>query len=127
VLDSGSTFRVCPRRDWFDSFREMSGGTVTLADGSTLSVAGVGTVRFRMWDGVIRTVTGVRYVPGIRRGIVSLSELDSHGYELRIRDGYMDVLRGDMAVIRGTRRGGLYEMVGTVEFASTVVLAGTST
>jgi hypothetical protein len=30
-------------------------------------------------------------------------------------------------VIRGTRRGGLYEMVGTVESASTVVSAGTPT
>jgi hypothetical protein len=44
VLDSESTFYVYPRRDWFDSFREVSGGTMTLADGSTLSVVGVGAV-----------------------------------------------------------------------------------
>jgi hypothetical protein len=32
VLDSRSTFYVCPQGDWFDSFREVSGGIVTLAD-----------------------------------------------------------------------------------------------
>jgi Zinc knuckle len=121
VLDSGSTFHICPRRDWFDSFREVSGGTVTLADGSTLSVVRVGVVRFRMWDRMICTVTNVRYVPSVRMSLLSLSELDSRGYELRIRGGSMEVLRGDLVVIRGTRRDGLYEMVGMVESTSTVV------
>jgi hypothetical protein len=125
VLDYVSTFHVCPRRDWFDSFREVSGGIVTLADGSTLSVVGVGAVRFRMWDGMIRTVIDVRYVPGVHRSLVSLSELDLHGYELRIYGGSIEVVCGDIVIIQGTRRGGLYEMVGTVESASTVVPAST--
>jgi hypothetical protein len=76
---------------------------------------------------MIRMVIDVRYVPSVRRSLVSLSELDSHGYELRICDGSMEVLRGDLVVIRGTRRGGLYEMVDIVESASTVVSADTPT
>jgi hypothetical protein len=76
VLDFGSIFHVCPRRDWFDSFREVSGGTVTLADGLTLSVVGVGAVRFRMLDGMICMITDVRYALSARRSLVSLSELD---------------------------------------------------
>jgi hypothetical protein len=43
---------------------------VTLADGSTLPVIGVGAVRFRMWNGMIRTVINVRYVPGVRRSLI---------------------------------------------------------
>jgi hypothetical protein len=35
---------------------------MTLADGSTLSIVGVGTVRFRMWDDMILMVINVRYV-----------------------------------------------------------------
>jgi hypothetical protein len=57
---------------------------VTLADGSTLSVVGVSAVRFQMWDGMIRMVIDIRYVPGIWRSLMSLSELDSRGAELRI-------------------------------------------
>jgi hypothetical protein len=90
----------------------VSGGTITLADGSTLSVTGVGMVRFWMWNGMIRMVIDVRYIPSVWRSIVSLSELDSCGYELRIRGGSMEVLRGDLVIIQGTRRGGLYEIDG---------------
>jgi hypothetical protein len=98
---------------------------VTSADGSTLSVVRVGVVRFQMWDGMIRMVIDVRYVPGVQRSLVSLSELDSREYELRIHGGSMD--RGDMVVIQGTRHGGLYEMVGTMESASTIISASTPT
>jgi hypothetical protein len=76
---------------------------------------------------MIRTVTDVRYVSGIQRSLVSLSELDSHGYELWIRDGSMEVLRGDLVVIQGTRRSGFYEMVGTVKYTFTIVSADTPT
>jgi hypothetical protein len=48
LLDSGRTFHIYPRRDWFVSFREMFGGTVVLANGSTLSVVRVSTIRFQM-------------------------------------------------------------------------------
>jgi hypothetical protein len=74
---------------------------------------------------MIRTIIDVRYIPGVRRSLVSLSVLDLRGYELRICGGSMEVLCGDMVVIRGTRHGNLYEMVGTVESASTVVSADT--
>jgi hypothetical protein len=80
-----------------------------------------------MWDGMIHTVTDVRYVPDVQMSLMSLNELDSRGYGLWIRSGSIEILRGDMVVIRGTRCGGLYEMVGTVVSASTVVSAGTPT
>jgi hypothetical protein len=85
---------------------------VTLADGSTLSVIRVDAVRFRMWDDMIRTVTDVRYVLGVRRSLVLLSELDSREYELLIHGVSMDVLCGNIVVIRGTRRNDLFEITG---------------
>jgi hypothetical protein len=100
---------------------------VTLADGSILSVVRVGTVKFWMWDGMIRMVIDIRYVPGVRRSLVSLCELDSRRYEIRIRGGSIEAFRDDMIVIRDTRRGGLYEIIGTMKFASTIVPASAST
>jgi hypothetical protein len=38
-----------------------------------------------------------------------------------IHGGSMKVLHDDMAVIQDTIRGGLYEMVGTIESTSTIV------
>jgi hypothetical protein len=61
-----------------------------------------------MWDGMIRTVIDVRYVPGVQRSLVSLSELDSCGHELLIRGRSMEILHGDKIIIRDTRRDGLF-------------------
>jgi hypothetical protein len=127
VLDSENKFHVCPQRDLFDSFREVFSGTVTLADGSTLSVIGIGMVRFQMCDVMICTIIDIRYVLDAWRGLMSLSELHSRRYKLRIHVGFMEVLRCDIIVIRSTRRGGLFEMVNTVESTSTVVPADTPT
>jgi hypothetical protein len=76
---------------------------------------------------MICIVIDVRYVPGVWRGLVSLSELDSRGYELQICDRSMEILRGDMTVIRGTRRGNCFEMVGTMESTFTIVPADAPT
>lgn len=39
----------------------------------------MGTVRIKMYDGVVRTLE-VRHVPELRKNLISLSLLDSHGY-----------------------------------------------
>jgi hypothetical protein len=93
---------------------------VTLTNGLTLSVVGVGAIRFWMWDGMINMVTDVWYVPNVQMSLVSLSKLDSRG-------GSMKVLRGDMIIIREIRHDSFYEMVGTMEFTSTIVSVSTPT
>jgi hypothetical protein len=40
---------------------------------------------------MIHMVNSVRYISGVRRGLVSFSELDSHRYELWIRCGSIEV------------------------------------
>jgi hypothetical protein len=62
MLDSENKFHACPRRDLFDSFREVFSGIVALADGSTLSVIEIGMVKFQMCDVMIRTIIDIRYV-----------------------------------------------------------------
>jgi hypothetical protein len=56
---------------------------------------------------------------------VSLGKLDSCRYEIRIHGGSINVLHDDMTVIRGTRRCGLYKIVGKVVSAFTGIPAGT--
>lgn len=60
-------------------------------DGIELSVVGVGTVRIKMYDGVVRTFE-VRHVPELRKNLISLSLLDSHGY--RYSGEVVKVIRG---------------------------------
>jgi hypothetical protein len=60
----------------------MFGGTVALANGSTLSVVRVSTIRFQMWDDMIRMIIDIRYVLGVRRSLVSVGRLDLRVYEI---------------------------------------------
>jgi hypothetical protein len=76
---------------------------------------------------MIRMVIDVRYVLGVRMGLTLLNELDSRGYELWIRDGSMEVLHSNIAIIWDTCRGGLLEMIGMVGSASTIVSTDTHT
>jgi len=55
-------------------------GTVNIANDTKSRIAGVGTVQICMFDGVVRTVTGVRHVPGLKRNLISLGPFNTKGY-----------------------------------------------
>ncbi|XP_077225800.1 uncharacterized protein LOC143859002 [Tasmannia lanceolata] len=78
--DNGTTnmaVAITDEREYFDMFQETRAGVVCLGDGSTCDVTGVGTVKIKMIDGVVRTLGGVAYVPKLRKNPVSLGQLDS--------------------------------------------------
>ena len=55
-------------------------GTVNIANDTKSRIAGVETVQICMFDGVVRTVTGVRHVPGLKRNLISLGPFNAKGY-----------------------------------------------
>ena len=71
ILDSGASFHMTPNRDWFSSYMDREEGEIRLGNDDACKSLGVGTVRIRMHDGVIRTLTNVRYVPGLRKSLIS--------------------------------------------------------
>lgn len=52
----------------------------------------------------------MRYVPDLRRNLISLGEFDNKGYEFRGRQGILRILKGSKVVVRGHKRGGLYSL-----------------
>jgi len=50
-----------------------------MANGTPSRIVGVRTVRIRMFDVVVRTVTEVKHVPGLKRNLISLGTLDAKG------------------------------------------------
>ena len=72
VMDSGCTYHMTPERDWFTSLRHAQ-GSVILGDGKTCNVEGIGLVQLRMADGTLRLLDEVRYIPTMRRNLISLA------------------------------------------------------
>lgn len=65
VLDSGCSYHMCPFKKLFSTYETTDGGVVFTGDNTLYKVVGKGTIRFKMHDGVVRSLTNVRHVPGL--------------------------------------------------------------
>ena len=82
ILDTACTIHMCPNRDWFTTLEPINdGGSVLMGDDSACKVAGIGSIQIKMFDGAIRTLTDVRFIPNMKRNLISLSALDDKGYK----------------------------------------------
>jgi hypothetical protein len=63
----------------------------------------VGTVKIRKHDGVIRTLTDVRYAPERKKNIIFLSILDNLAYTFSGGNGVLNVLKGALVHYKETR------------------------
>lgn len=82
-------------------FRESKGGKVILGNNQTCHIEGSGTVNFRMFDGVVRSLTGVRLVPNLSRNLICSSVLDDLGVVSKIKTGTIKPSKGAMTIIKG--------------------------
>ncbi|EOY18934.1 Uncharacterized protein TCM_043452 [Theobroma cacao] len=83
-LDSASATHICYQKDCFDLLQEVVVGNLTLGNKSIVKVMGIGVVKIKMFDGVVRSLGGVAYVPKMRKNLISLSLLDSKGSDITL-------------------------------------------
>ena len=58
-----------------------------------------------MFDGIVRTITDVRHVPGMKRNLLSCSTFDRKGYKYYGGDGVLKVSKGSLIVMKADLRG----------------------
>jgi len=87
ILDTGATYYVCPNRDWFSSFEKLDGCFTVMGDDHPCNVEGIGTVRIKMVDGIVRELKEVRYAPQLKRNLISVGTLKTLGLVVSIQDG----------------------------------------
>ena len=71
-MDSGCTYHMIPKKEFMFNFKAIDGGRVLMGNDQTCSVTSIGSVKFQLWDGNIRTIENVRLVPKLRRNLLSL-------------------------------------------------------
>ena len=47
-----------------------------MGDDYALEIAGVGTVKIKMFDGTVRTIQEVRHLKGLKKNLLSLGQID---------------------------------------------------
>ncbi|VFQ60150.1 unnamed protein product [Cuscuta campestris] len=50
----------------------------------------------------------VKVVPALKKSLISVRQLDEQGYEVKFRDGQWKVVKGNLIMARGKKRGSLY-------------------
>ncbi|GFZ04980.1 hypothetical protein Acr_17g0005520 [Actinidia rufa] len=112
----GHVKRDCPlRKDKGKKCDDASScnSLVVADDGDCLTVSeGVGNVKIKMFDGAVRTLDGVVYIPKLRKNLISLSRMDSNGCKYFAGGGAMKITRGGKVLMKGEKCKGLYRLIG---------------
>ena len=72
ILDTRATYHVCPNRARFSSFEKLDGCYTVMGDNHPCNIEGLGTVCIKMDDGIARELKEVRYVPQLKRKLISV-------------------------------------------------------
>jgi len=76
-------------------------------------IIGIGSIKIRMHDGIVRILSNVRHVPNLKRNLISLGTLDSNGYKFPAEGGVLRVSKGSLVVMKGKKVDTLYILQGS--------------
>ena len=85
-----------------------------MADDRPCNMDGIGTVLIKMFDGMVRKLKEVRYVPQLKKFFISVGILEVLGLEISGRGGVIKMLRSPMAVMKDVERNNLYYLKGNM-------------
>ncbi|CAM8925753.1 unnamed protein product [Rhodiola kirilowii] len=99
VLDSGCSFHMCPNKHWFDGLAPTASENVYMGNNNVCKVMGIGNINLKLNNGKLVTLSKVRYVPGLRRNLISLGSLDDSGCSYTAMNGVITVFKNDRQVL----------------------------
>ena len=82
-----------------------------LGNDQTCEVKGIGNIKLKVTNGNIKILTKVRYIPKIRRNLISLGLLESKGYKFSSKSGVLKVTKGSRTIMEAKRRNSLYYLM----------------
>ena len=104
---------MCLKKEWFDIYKPYN-STVIMGNDATCSVIGIGTVRIKMFDGVVRVFEDVRHISDFRKNLISLGVLDDLGYSYSSKGGVMEITKGTSLIMKGREVNQLYRLIGNI-------------
>ncbi|KAI5641000.1 hypothetical protein M9H77_19142 [Catharanthus roseus] len=102
---------MTPNKHWFSDFKPLEHGKVFMGNNHVCEIKGIGNVFIKMHDGVTRKLTEVRYVPDLRRNLISLGIFDTNGFSNKSENGIM--------------KDGLYHLIRKTVFEASALVSKT--
>jgi hypothetical protein len=110
TLDSGCTDRMTGDESALSDYREVAKPwQITIADGSSRAVVGIGTAMLDTETGSA-TLHDVLHVPGLNFNLASVLRMDQRGATVVMKDGQCQVRLHGRVVLQADLREGLYKI-----------------
>ena len=103
---------MTPKKDWFDTYKPCNSGMVQMSNDATCPFIGIGTMKIKMFDGVVRVLSNVKYVPDLRKNLILLGVLDDLSYSYSSNGEIMKITKGALMVMKGQKVSTLYKLIG---------------
>jgi hypothetical protein len=117
---------MSPKKDWFTTYESANGGLVFMGNDVAYRIVGIGTIRIRMHDGIVRTLKNVRHILDLKKNLISLGTLDSLGYKYSGEGGVIRVSKGPLVMVQGNKVDGLYFLQGSTVTSSVDISSDTT-
>lgn len=105
VMDSGCSYHMTSVKSFFKDLKMQDLGSVKLGDDRPCRVLSSGSVALKMNNGSTIVLQDVRYIPDLKRSLLSLATLEKTGYHVSLKDGKAKVSKGYLVVLYGSRTG----------------------
>lgn len=89
ILDSGCSFHMCPKKEWFSDIRCHDLGSVMLGNKQVCKIKGIGNIKFKLYGGSIKIMTSARLIPKLRRNLIFLGIFESRGFSFKSQNGLL--------------------------------------
>ena len=103
---------MCPLKDYLSNYHETDEGRVIMGNNVVCKIVGIGNVNLKLHDGTIRELREVRYVPELKRNLISLGMLDQMALSIKLESGELRILNDDGVFMKGHKRNGVYVLDG---------------
>ncbi|MFS7935838.1 putative RNA-directed DNA polymerase [Helianthus anomalus] len=108
AMDSGSLFHAMHSGETMVNLKKGVFGKVRLANGHVLNVIGMGDVNLKTPLGTTWNLKNVRVIPSLTKKLISVSQLDKQGLDVKFGGGKWKVIDGYLVVAYRKRRGSLH-------------------
>ena len=76
------------RREWFSSLEKLDSGIVIMKNDTAYQMIRVGIVRIKMFDGVVKDLTDVRYIPQMKKNVISIGAVELKGLKVTLQNEF---------------------------------------
>lgn len=77
----------------------------------------IGTVKVKMFDRIVKTLSNDKHIPNLRKSLISLGDLDILGYEFFVKNDIMNINKGALIAIKEKKVKNLYILIGNTILA----------